>query len=40
MKTLVVDDELVSRKKMKKILDGFGKCDAVESGSEPPLKRH
>ncbi|MBW1691998.1 MAG: response regulator [Deltaproteobacteria bacterium] len=33
MKTLVVDDELVSRKKMQRIMDGFGECEAVESGS-------
>ena len=33
MKILVVDDELVSRKKMQKIMDGFGECYAVESGS-------
>ncbi len=33
MKTLVVDDELVSRKKMQKIMDGFSECEAVESGS-------
>ncbi|NVM20388.1 MAG: response regulator [Desulfobacterales bacterium] len=32
MRILVVDDELVSRKKMKKIMDGFGECEAVESG--------
>ncbi len=33
MKILVIDDELVSRQKMKKIMDCFGLCDAVESGS-------
>ena len=33
MKTLVVDDELVSRKKMQKIVDTLGECEAVESGS-------
>ena len=33
MKTLVVDDELVSRKKMQKIMENFGECEAVESGS-------
>ena len=34
MKTLTVDDEMVSRKKMKKILDGFGECEACSTGSE------
>ena len=34
MKTLIVDDELVSREKMKKIMDSLGECVAVESGSE------
>ena len=33
MKTLVVDDELVSRKKMQKIMEGLGECEAVESGT-------
>ncbi|MBW2078600.1 MAG: response regulator [Deltaproteobacteria bacterium] len=33
MKILVVDDEFVSRKKMKKIMETFGKCEAVNSGS-------
>ena len=32
MKTLVVDDELVSRKKMLKILSQFGQCDSVKNG--------
>ena len=32
MKILLVDDELVSRKKLKKILEGLGECVAVESG--------
>ncbi|GAH45882.1 unnamed protein product [marine sediment metagenome] len=30
MKILVVDDELVSRKKMQRIMDGLGECEAVE----------
>ena len=34
MRVLVVDDELVSRKKMKKILDGLGSCDTAESGQD------
>jgi len=34
MKILVVDDELVSRKKMQKIMVNFGECEEVESGSE------
>lgn len=34
MKVLVVDDELVSRKKMENIMLAFGQCVAVESGSE------
>lgn len=33
MKTLVVDDELVSRKKMIKILNQFGQCDSVKNGA-------
>ncbi len=32
MKILVVDDEIVSRKKMIKIVEGFGKCEAVING--------
>ena len=32
MKILVVDDELVSRKKMEKIMGLFGECLAVDSG--------
>ena len=34
MKILVVDDELVSRKKMQKIMDGLGECAAAASGGE------
>ncbi len=32
MRIMVVDDELVSRKKMEKILRDFGKVEAVENG--------
>ena len=32
MRVLVVDDELVSRKKMQKIMGAFGECIAVTSG--------
>lgn len=32
MKILVVDDELVSRKKMIKIISEFGRVDAVKNG--------
>lgn len=32
MKTLVVDDDFVSRKKVEKIVNSFGECIAVESG--------
>lgn len=32
MKILVVDDELVSRKKMMKIVSDFGQCDGVADG--------
>lgn len=32
MKILVVDDELVSRKKMGKIMESFGECVTVDSG--------
>ena len=34
MKILVVDDELVSRKKMKMIMDSLGECKAVECGRD------
>jgi two-component system, chemotaxis family, chemotaxis protein CheY len=34
MKILVVDDEMVSREKMKMIMSHFGQCDAVENGAE------
>ncbi len=34
MKILVVDDELVSRKKMQMIMEGIGECLAVENGTE------
>ncbi len=32
MKTLVVDDELVSRKKLQKIMDTLGQCEVAENG--------
>jgi len=32
MKILVVDDELVSRKKMMKIIANFGQCESVKNG--------
>ncbi len=32
MNILVVDDEIVSQKKMVKILSGFGTCDGVKTG--------
>lgn len=32
MKILIVDDELVSRKKLQKIMENFGDCTAVENG--------
>lgn len=32
MKILVVDDELVSRKKMMKIIANFGQCEGVKNG--------
>lgn len=34
MKILVVDDEMVSREKMKMIMGHFGECDAVENGAD------
>ncbi len=34
MKILVVDDELVSRKKMEKIMMLIGECEAVENGQD------
>lgn len=33
MKILTVDDELVSREKMKKIMTGFGNCEMVDNGN-------
>jgi HD-like signal output (HDOD) protein/FixJ family two-component response regulator len=33
MKILIVDDELVSRTKLKLIMENFGQCEAVEHGS-------
>jgi two-component system, chemotaxis family, chemotaxis protein CheY len=32
MRILVVDDEMVSRKKMELIMQSFGECDSVETG--------
>jgi two-component system, chemotaxis family, chemotaxis protein CheY len=32
LKTLVVDDELVSRKKMQKIMESYGESEAVDNG--------
>ena len=34
MKSLVVDDEVVSRKKMIKILGKYGECEEAENGAE------
>lgn len=34
MKILVVDDELVSRKKILRIMQSFGECEAVEKGAD------
>ncbi len=34
MKSLVVDDEVVSRKKMIKILGKYGACEEAENGAE------
>lgn len=34
MRILVVDDELVSREKMKHIMSSLGECDEVESGQD------
>ncbi len=33
MKILIVDDEIVSRKKMEKIMEDFGDCQIVDSGT-------
>ena len=33
MKSLIVDDESASRKKMRKILSAFGECEAVDNGN-------
>lgn len=37
MKSLVVDDELVSRRKLKKIMESFGPSDEVENGDQAVL---
>lgn len=37
MKSLVVDDELVSRSKLQNIMQNFGHCDAVENGDQAVL---
>ncbi|MBF0279996.1 MAG: response regulator [SAR324 cluster bacterium] len=34
MKILIVDDELVSRKKMQKIMENFGTCESKQNGIE------
>ncbi len=34
MKILVVDDEMVSREKMKMIMSHFGECETVENGAD------
>ncbi len=34
MRIMVVDDELVSRKKMEKILSNFGEIEAIENGEK------
>ena len=34
MKILVVDDELVSRKMLERLMDSFGQCDVVENGED------
>jgi len=34
MKTLVVEDELISRKKIQKIMDTLGECEVVEGGRD------
>ena len=34
MRSLIVDDELVSRKKLLNIMDSFGQCAAVENGED------
>ena len=32
MRILIVDDDLVSREKLRKIMGGFGQCIVVENG--------
>ena len=34
MKVLVVDDELVSRKTLQKLMESIGECQAVASGED------
>jgi len=40
MKILVVDDEMVSRTKLKLIMDNFGECEAVDNGKEAVAMFH
>lgn len=34
MKILIVDDDFVSRTKMRTILENFGECEAVDNGTQ------
>ena len=34
MKILVVEDEVFSRKKLQKIMESFGECEAVDNGED------
>jgi two-component system chemotaxis response regulator CheY len=38
MRILVVDDEIVSRMKMKKIMDGIGECSIAANGEQALAK--
>ena len=40
MKILVVDDEIVSRTKIKLILENFGECEAAENGKDALARFH
>jgi HD-like signal output (HDOD) protein len=40
MKILIVDDELVSRTKLKLIMENFGQCQAVDNGKDAVVMFH
>ncbi len=40
MKILIVDDELVSRTKLKLIMENFGQCQALDNGKDAVVMFH